>query len=172
MPAIHAFLATSIDGFVAGPNDSLDWLPSFADVEDTFTPFMTGIGAILMGRRTYDIVAGFEGPWPYGDVPVLVATTRPLSPRTPTVRAVAGPIAEIIATAKATAGERDVYIDGAHLFRSALAAGLVNTLTVTTVPVILGDGIPLFATGARHHAQLESSRPAGAGCIQSRYRLY
>ena len=73
---VRVFIACSSDGFIAGPNDELDWLegPDGA-AEDTFTPFFKGISAMLMRRRTYDIVSNSEGDWPYGDTPIIVEPT-------------------------------------------------------------------------------------------------
>lgn len=171
-PRVRAFLAASLDGFIAGPDDELDWLHGHddANTEDTFTPFFAEIGAMLMGRRTFDVVSGF-GNWPYGTTPVLVATSRPLESPQPTVRPVHGTIAEMIAEARRVAGERDVYIDGGALFRSALEADLVDELTLTVVPIVLGAGIPLFAGAARKKLSFVSSREIGAGMVQVRYRF-
>lgn len=171
MSRIRVFIATSLDGFIAGPNDELDWLPGHGEgIEDTFTPFMTEIGAMLMGRRTFDVALGF-GTWIYGDTPVLVATHRPLEPPNAAVRAVRGGIEELVAQVRAAAGERDIYLDGGALIRSAMDAGLVDELTLTLVPTILGAGIPLFAgTEHRHRLELLSSRSIGSGLVQLRYR--
>ena len=136
MNKVRVFIASSLDGFIAGPNDELDWLPSAnSGVEDTFTPFMAGIGALLMGRRTYEVARGFDGPWPYGDTPVLVTTKHPLEGAPPTVSAVNGELATVVTVAKAAAGERDVYVDGGTLIRSALDAHLVDEITLTLVPI-------------------------------------
>jgi dihydrofolate reductase len=106
---VRAFLATSLDGFIAGPNDELDWLPGHAEggSEDTFTPFFAEIGALLMGRRTFDVVSGFGGEWPYGETPILVASSRPLGTTRPSVRRIEGPVGEMIEEARRVAGDRD-----------------------------------------------------------------
>lgn len=172
MPArVQVFIASSLDGFIAGPADELDWLPTHAEVEDTFTPFLAGIGALLMGRRTFEVVQAMEGPWPYGDVPVLVASHRELSSPPPTVRRVQGDIAELVAEAKRTAGEKDVYLDGGQMIREALDGGLIDEITLTVIPTVLGRGIPLFAGAARRHAlELIDQRHIGLGLVQLRYR--
>jgi dihydrofolate reductase len=171
MTRIRVFVASSIDGFIAGANDELDWLPQHGDgAEDTFTPFMAEIGALLMGRRTYDVVQGFAGAWPYGQTPILVATQRVLAPKVPTVRAISGPIEALIAQAKRAAGARDVYIDGGALIRSALDAGLIDEVVITVIPTVLGKGLPLFAgVTQRHRLSLRTSRPIGAGMVQLTY---
>ncbi len=172
MNRVRVFIATSLDGFIAGPNDELDWLPSGnSGAEDTFTPFMQHIGALLMGRRTYEVANGFDGPWPYGETPVLVATNRNLEPRQDTARAIGGNIQELVAAAKQVAGNRDVYIDGGSLIRSALKAQLIDDITVTLIPIVLGKGLPLFAGCAERHAlDLDSTRSIGGGLVELNYR--
>lgn len=168
---MRVFLAMSLDGFVAGPDNDLSWLHRDG-VEDTYAPFFATVGSMLMGRNTHDVVAAMEGvPWPYGDTPVLVATHRPLAVATPTVRAVAGPIETLIADALLVADGKDVYVDGAEVARAALNVGCVDTLTITIVPVILGGGVSLFSAGGaqRHELTLESARPIGGGLVQLKY---
>ncbi|MQA91144.1 MAG: dihydrofolate reductase [Gemmatimonas sp.] len=168
----RVFVGCSLDGFIAGPNDELDWLPNLDTGEDTFTPFLAAIGAMAMGRRTFDIVEGFEGDWLYGALPILVATHRPLSTDRPTVSAVSGPIQKVIAEAKRVAGAKDVYVDGGILIREALDAGLVDEITVTIVPKILGRGIPLFAGAEKLHGlDLQEVREIGGGMVHVRYSV-
>lgn len=163
-------MAMSLDGFIAGPNDELDWLIHREGVEDTFTPFFAQVGALLMGRRSYDVVSAFEGPWQYRNTPVLVATTRALTPQRASVRAVSGGIESLVQQAQEVAGERDVYVDGGAIIRAALDARLVDELTVTIVPIVLGAGISLFAgVTRRHELELLGSRPIGGGLVQLRY---
>jgi dihydrofolate reductase len=171
MPSrVRVFIASSIDGFIAGPHDELDWLEPAPGAEDTFTPFFAPVGAMLMGRRTYDVVNAFDGEWPYGDTPVLVATTRPLASEQASVRAASGSITEMVSAATAAAGTRDVYLDGGALIRSAASAGLIDDMTITLIPIILGRGRPLFAgTSARQALELVSTRPIGGGLVELVY---
>lgn len=124
---------------------------------------MADVGAILMGRRTYDVVHAFEGDWPYGDTPVLVATHRALELAAPTVRAVSGTMDAVLDAALEAAGGRDVYVDGGGMVQAALDVGRVDELIVTMVPVVLGGGVPLFAASGKrrdfvfeHHARMGS----------------
>jgi dihydrofolate reductase len=164
---VRVYLACSLDGFIAGVDDDLSWLPgaepdaaepssdpavktdSVVDVPDdgaiTYDNFMADVGALLMGRRTLDVVVGFGVPWPYGETPVLVATHRPLAPPADSVRAVQGDITELIELALESADGKDVYLDGGILIGQALDAGLVDEMIVSVAPVLLGDGRPLFA---------------------------
>ena len=104
---------------------------------------MSEVGAILMGRSTYGIVEKF-GQWHYGETPVLVATHRPLEPMAGTIQTAAGPIQELIERAKDMAGDKDVYLDGGDLVCQALNAGLVDEITATFLPVLLGEGVRLL----------------------------
>ncbi|MBM3635013.1 MAG: dihydrofolate reductase [Actinobacteria bacterium] len=143
---IRVFIAMSRDGFIAGPDDDLSWLPDGHAGEDYgYEAFMAAVGGLLMGRRTHDVVAGFGIDWPYGDRPVLVATHRPLDADEPTVRAVSGTPAELVAEARAVAGDRDVYVDGGLMIQQVLGAGLLDEMIVTVIPVDLGEGVPLLA---------------------------
>lgn len=170
---VRVFIASSLDGFIAGPDDDLTWLPQPSDGDDFgYGAFMQTVGALLMGRKTYDVVAGFSGEWPYGDHPVLVATHRPLAPKVSSVAAVNGSIDKLVKDALWAAGGKDVYLDGGNLIRQALTAGLVDELIVTLAPIILGAGRPLFAgTPQRIPLQFYASHPLAGGMMQLTYRL-
>lgn len=168
---IRVFIACSLDGFIAGLDDDLSWLPKPEGADDFgYGAFIADVGALLMGRRTYDVVAGFP-EWSYGNLPVLVATQKPLASPHATVRPVAGSIDEVVRAAREAAGERDVYIDGGNLIRQAVDAGLVDELTITVVPVVLGRGLPLLAGTERRHAlERVDVRTQKAGLVQLVYR--
>jgi dihydrofolate reductase len=150
-PRVRVYLGCSLDGYIAGPDDDLSWLqppddptaPPADPASLGFEAFLDQVGALLMGRRTHDVVAGF-GHWPYGDRPVLVATHRPLTPAAPTVRVVSGDIDALIDQGLAAAGGRDLYVDGGDLVRQALRAERVDTLTLSVLPILLGGGVRLF----------------------------
>lgn len=166
------FVACSLDGFIAGPDDDLSWLPApDASGEDYgYRAFLAETAAILMGRRTYEVAARFER-WPYDEMPVFVATSRPLDPVVPTVGAVVGTAPELLAAVR-TRTDGALYLDGGALIRSFLDAGLVDELTVTIVGVILGRGVPLFAgTGRRRSLRLVNATPYPSGLVQLRYAL-
>jgi len=178
MSRVRVFLAYSLDGYIAGPSDDLSWLPGATDDASTKEPsetsavtyeaFIGEVGALLMGRRTYDVVVGFEGPWPYGERPVLVASHRPLGPlAAPTVERTEGEIAELVARARKLASGGDVYLDGGFLVRQALDAGLVDELILTQVPVVLGAGHALFSgVTKRHHFELRGCHRYGEQMVQ------
>ena len=173
---IRVFIACSLDGFIAGEGNDLSWLhapeggaaaPEGAPPDDHgYGAFMADVGALLMGRGTYDVVTGFDA-WPNGERPVLVATTRSLQPAVPSVRAVHGPIDVLVAEARAAAGGQDVYLDGGDLIRQALDADLIDELVVSMLPVVLGAGHPLFAGVARRRFfELLEHRVNAGGMVQ------
>jgi dihydrofolate reductase len=170
--AVRIFLGCSLDGFIAGTDGDLSWLPTDGppDEDFGFGAHMAGTGAMLMGRATYDTIGEHGWDWPYGETPVLVATSRPLEPLAPTVRAVSGTPAELVAAAREAAGDRAVYADGGALVRSLIDAGLVEEAVITLIPVVLGKGVPLFAgLERRRKLELRSATTYAGGLVQLRY---
>jgi dihydrofolate reductase len=171
---VRVYLATSLDGRLAGPGDDLSWLPTDLDLgEHGFAPFLAEVGAVLMGRRTFDVVHAMGDAWPYGDRPVLVATHRPLPDDLPNgadARAVSGTIADLVDQASVLAGARDVYLDGGSMVRQALEAGVALHLTLTVVPVLLGAGPSLFGDpGPRRALTCRDATMLPGGLVQLRY---
>ena len=163
------FIACSLDGFIAGPDDDLSWLPppDPGGEDYGYGAFIGETAAILMGRSTYEVAAGFDS-WPYGALPVFVATSRPLEPVTETVVPIGGAPRELLAAVRAHT-DGPLYLDGGALIRSFLDEGLVDELIVTIVNVILGRGAPLFA-GVHRYKRLEltSVTPYPSGLVQLR----
>jgi len=162
---VRVYIGSSLDGFIAGPADELAWLTearlvdkpraagAWADVPPTaltYDDFIADVGAMLMGRGTFDVVKNFD-TWYYGDLPVLVATSRPLGDAPATVTAVQGDVRQLVSRALEIAGGKDVYVDGGELIRQCLDAGLIDDITVTITPTILGAGHALFAGAKRMH---------------------
>jgi dihydrofolate reductase len=152
MSRVRVYLGCSLDGCIAGPDHDLSFLQEPAPEPGPasggglgFDAFIAQIGALLMGRRTYQVPLDYDA-WFYGDRPVLVATHHPLppAPKGGIARAVQGPIEQLIAEAKAAAGGKDVYLDGGDLVRQGLDAGLVDELCLTFLPLVLGKGMRLW----------------------------
>jgi dihydrofolate reductase len=172
MPA-HVFIATSLDGFIARPNGDLDWLPTDDSAGDHgYGAFTAGIDAIVMGRGTYEKVLTF-GDWPFTK-PVVVLSTRGVSVApalADRIVPMAGTPAEVSAQCAAR-GWHQLYIDGGVTIQGFLAAGLVDRVIVTRVPVLLGQGLPLFGT-VPQDIRLEHVRTQAFenGLVQSEYRV-
>ncbi len=166
------FIGLSVDGFIARRNGALDFLPE-APEDHGYEALMASVDALVMGRATFETVLGFGGPWPYGDKRIVVLTSRPLD-----VSAIAGRVevmggdpAEVVARLAAS-GAQNLYVDGGATVQRFLAAGLIDRLILTRVPVLIGEGIPLFGplpgdVRLRHVA----TRSFPSGLVQSEYAV-
>ena len=170
------FVAVSLDGYIARKDGGLDWLEAAnATVtrgEDCgYAQFMQSIDAIVMGRKSYEKVRSF-GEWPYGDTAVVVlgrtALEIPDSLSSTVSRSSETP--EALCKRLAGQGNKRLYIDGGMTIQRFLAAGLITDLTITTIPVILGRGIPLFGRLDRDIALKHVSTTSYEfGFVQSTY---
>jgi dihydrofolate reductase len=161
------FIATSLDGFIARPDGDIDWLTRAENLGDTgYDAFIAGIDLLVMGRGTYEKVLTF-GSWPYSGRPVLVLSST-LATDDERIEVHAS-LDELLA-AIAARGARRVYVDGGKVIQSFLRGGLVDELTITYAPVLLGEGLSLFgATGHDVPLTHRSTRVLGAGFVQSTY---
>lgn len=177
------YIATTLDGFIARPDGSLDWLPGSGSSEVNVTDqdygmnnFMESIDALLMGRKTYEIVKGFAGPWPYGNKKAYVLSNtmgeNDIAMRDKdNVILVSGEPTEITKILM-DEGIKHVYIDGGKTIQSFLNSGLINQIILTRIPVLIGDGIPLFGPLNQDiHLKLVSSLSFDNGITQSTYEV-
>jgi dihydrofolate reductase len=178
-PRVSVFIATSLDGFIARPDGRLDWLDR-ANAQITnpeelgYSAFMETVDVLVMGRLTYETVLGFGGAWPYGDKRVVVLSSKPLeiaSQLAKTVSASSQTPSELLRRIKDEGG-RHVYLDGGVTIQRFLAAGLVDALTLTIIPVLLGEGRRLFSsTPGDVLLELTDARSFDGGFAQLRYRV-
>lgn len=167
---VRAFVACSVDGFIAGNENDLTWIPSPGDTDDYgHDEFMASIGAILLGRRSFDVVREL-GEWPFGPKPVIVATHRDLEPPNTFVRRRQGPIDVLIEEAHQLALGRDVCIEGGELIRAGLNSGKIDELIITLIPTALGEGVALFAGLERRvNFEFKNARACTGGLVQITY---
>ncbi len=168
------FAATSMDGFIAREDGSIDWLPEPDDDEDYgYKEFIDSVDAVVMGRRTYEKVLSF-GSWPYGKKPVIVLSSRPID--------IPGQLAGSVESMTASPPEvvrrlsdrgcRHVYVDGGRTIQGFLSAGLIHRLIITRVPILLGTGIPLFGPLPRDvRLRHVDTRQFQNGLVQSTYEI-
>ena len=147
---VSVYIATSLDGFIARNDGGLDWLneanATVPDGEDCgFHAFMDSVDALIMGRKTYEQVLSF-GEWPYGRTPVVVLSRNPISfpPNVPEPVTHSSEPPHDLLERLSGKGVEHVYVDGGMTIQGFLAEGLIDEITVTVIPVLLGDGIPLF----------------------------
>ncbi|MDH3958441.1 MAG: dihydrofolate reductase family protein [Actinomycetota bacterium] len=143
MTQLSVFIATSIDGYIADEGGSLDWLESAArpDEDYGFQAFIETVDALAMGRGTYDHIAYLD-PLPFGDREVYVFTHNPPPARPGVTFLEASPRAALALWESAGLGR--VYVDGGALISAFLAESLIDDMLLTTAPILLGAGRPLF----------------------------
>jgi dihydrofolate reductase len=144
---VSVFIGISVDGFIARPDGGLDFLPVGGGEPHGYDEFMASVDALVIGRKTFETVLAFAA-WPYGRKRVVVLSSRPVDLSAVlegVVEQMAGPPAEIISKLAAS-GAHHLYVDGGITIQGFLRAGLVQRLIITRVPVLIGDGIPLFGT--------------------------
>jgi dihydrofolate reductase len=167
------FVGTSVDGFIARVNGGLDWLPEGGGEPHGYDEFMAGVDTIVIGRKTFDTVLAFEA-WPYGDKRVVVLSNHPVDlsgVRGGKVEQMSGAPADIAARLAAS-DARHVYVDGGITIQGFLREGLIDRLVITRVPVLIGEGIPLFGA-LPHDVRLRhiATRHFPSGLVQSEYHL-
>ncbi len=166
-----AFLAMSLDGFIARPDGGLDWLVGRGEtLGDTgYDDFFASVDSMIIGRNSYDVVSGFD-EYPYGGKRVLVLSSTLASVDWPDATVHAS-LDDALATLAAE-NLRHVYVDGGRVVQQFIRAGLLDDLTVTLAPVLIGSGIPLF--GSLDHdvpLVLTGTRELGSGFTQATYSL-
>ena len=169
---LSVFVGVSVDGFIARRDGALDFLPTDCEPHG-YEEFIATIDALVIGRNTFETVLGFA-EWPYGDKRVVVLSSRPLDFSAVTggnVEQMAG-APQDIAAKLAARGVQHVYVDGGITIQGFLRAGLVDRLTITRVPVLIGDGIPLFGSLPRD-VQLKhvATHTYPSGLVKSEYRV-
>jgi dihydrofolate reductase len=172
------FVGVSLDGFIARPNGDLDWLMGEGGGDSAgygYNEFIAEIDAIVMGRRTFEKVATFD-KWHYGNKRVVVLSHRPVDlsgarARGGTVELMAGPPSEVVYKLGAT-GERHLYVDGGITIQEFLSAGLIQRLIISRLPVLIGEGIPLFGS-LPHDIRPShiSTKTYPGGMVQSEYHV-
>ena len=164
-------MGVSMDGYIAGDDHSLEWLKIVETdpPEDTgYAAFWAEVDALVIGRNTYDAVLGFT-PYPYSGKRVIVLTTRPTEAQHGETF-YNGSLEPLLETLALEGVER-IYLDGGNAVRQGLEAGVVDDLTISTLPIILGSGIKLFERGMpRSRWTLTSSRSFGSGLVQATYQ--
>jgi dihydrofolate reductase len=142
------FIAKSLDGYIAGKNGELDWLESIPNpdnVEMGFASLMQEIDAIVMGRTTFEVVCHFSGDWPYTKPVIVLSNSLKEAPEklNQRVSIMKGKPQEIIIELHKR-GFFKLYIDGGRTVQGFLKADLIDELRITTIPILLGGGFPLF----------------------------
>ncbi len=174
MAKIIGYIAASLDGMIAGEDDSLEWLFKYDDMnlgEHDYRTFIKRIRTVVMGRATYDFIAAQPSPWAYGDQRVIVVTSRP-------IEAPKGALeirSDVDALIEELRGhdDGDVWmLGGGKLQMAFLERGALDELELYVIPELLGGGRPLFPlTGFRASPRLISAAALSRGCVRLHYRF-
>ena len=172
------YIAVSVDGFIAKSDGDVEWLnnPDFALEEGAdlgYSAFIKSVDVLVMGRKSYEKVLSF-GIWPYDSTPVVVLSSQEVNiPEhlSDKVRVMNTPPDDVVALL-ASEGAQHFYIDGGVTIQGFLRAGLIDEITITTIPILLGNGIPLFGSlvddVSLRHLETNSYE---SGLVQSRYSV-
>ena len=170
---LSVFCGLSVDGFLARPDDALDFLHTGEQEPHGFKEFLASVDVVVIGRRTFDVVVKLGHLAVYGKKPMVVLSGRRLdfSATDGVVEQMSGEPGEIVTRLEAR-GFQHAYIDGGLTIQRFLAVGLIDRLVITRVPVLIGEGIPLFGPVPSdiplHHVP---TRCYEGGLVQSEYEI-
>lgn len=165
------YIAMSLDGYIAKQDDDISFLTAVEQEGEDYgySKFIETIDAVILGRKTYDKILAMGSDWPYGDRKVYVLTRTP-KPDSGNIQFYSGSLTELISTLKSEEGKH-IYCDGgAETVHQLLQEDLIDELTISIIPVFLGDGIRLFKGGLQElKLQLISVKSFEKGLVQMRY---
>ena len=172
------YIAASVDGFIAKPGGDIKWLqrPEYATSGMkglVYDDFISTVDALVMGRSTFEVALSFSN-WPYENIPaVVLSTTHPTVPHhlQRKVRIESGTPEQIVSLL-ASEGKRHLYIDGGVTIQRFLKARLIQEITITWIPILLGEGVPLFGViGIEQPLRLIEAVSSDNGFVQVRYQV-
>jgi len=170
---LSVFCGVSVDGFLARPDHKVDFLDTEEQEPHGYEEFYGSVDVVVIGRNTYNFVVSY-GQWLYGKKPVVVLSSRPIDfswIKNGVVEQMSGEPAAIVGQLEAH-GYRHAYLDGGVTIQRFLAAGLVGRMIITSVPVLIGDGMPLFGP-LPHDIRLRhlATRTYRGGLVQNEYEI-
>ena len=167
------FIGTSVDGFIARRNGALDFLPEGGGEPHGYHEFFASVDALVIGRKTFETVLAFP-EWPYGDKRLIVLSSQTLDlSKVPAgrVEQMQGSPRDIFSQLERR-GIRHIYVDGGVTVQGFLREGLIQRLIITRVPVLIGEGVPLFGALSKdirlEHLQTQYY---GSGLVKTEYRV-
>jgi dihydrofolate reductase len=171
--AASVFIGTSVDGFIARVNGDLDFLPEGGGEPHGYEEFMASVDVLVIGRKTFETVLAYP-EWPYGKKRVVVLSSKPLDfsgVREGVAEQMSGAPADIVSKLDAR-GVKHIYVDGGITIQAFLRARLIQRLIITRVPVLIGEGIPLFgALPSDVRLKHVATRHFSSGLVQTEYEV-
>ncbi|TGM51996.1 dihydrofolate reductase [Leptospira biflexa] len=176
MVSLKAYIANSLDGFIAKKDGSVEWIHAEKyqlEKEDFgYEAFMESIDCIVMGRITFETVLQFD-PYPFETVPVMVVTKNPnyQIESKHQISVFTRPLRELVPFLE-TKGYQNIYVDGGKLIQSFLQESMLDTITITQIPILLGSGIPLFGV-TENEIELKHRKTQSYpnGFVQTEYEI-
>jgi dihydrofolate reductase len=161
------YIAQTIDGYIAGPDGSLDHLDAFQDVDFGYDEFIASVDGLIMGRNTLEAFYDQHG-WPYPDALPAIIMTHRLLPRGMPDHVRTSESIEVAAKLYPNA-----YVDGGHVIAQCLARDLVREARIFTLPILLGAGIPLFPEGPQTNSRwtLIKAKSYPCGTVENHYNI-
>lgn len=172
MARIVGYIATSLDGFIATPNDTLEWLTKYQPDDFGYQEFIGTIRTVVMGRSTYDYVDRELADWPYADKRSIVVTSRPVNAPKGEIEIWTQSIDALVAKLRALDDGNVWMIGGGKLQMAFMERGALDEIEIYVMPEIIGGGVPLFPpTGFRTTPKLLSAEAKSEGVVQLRYQF-
>jgi dihydrofolate reductase len=168
---LFLYIAMSLDGYIAKQDDDISFLTAVEQEGEDYgySKFIETIDTVILGRKTYDKILAMGIDWPYGDRKVFVLTRTP-KPDLVNIRFYSGSLADLISTLKDQEGKH-IYCDGgAETVHQLLQEDMIDEMTISIIPVLLGDGIRLFKGSLQEKKlQLINAQSFEKGLVQLRY---
>ncbi|MEQ8824803.1 MAG: dihydrofolate reductase family protein [Filomicrobium sp.] len=169
MSQVRLFTATSLDGFVADSDGDSTWLEPYADSMFGETGFLESIGAVVLGRRTFQMMQAF-GDWPYDDKFAVIMTSEALTELPPNATVVTQGIAAAVQLARERTSKDIWIVGGAITMQSAIEAGLVDIVEICIAPKLIGSGLSMLnSLDKRQHLEFEGIQAFSDGLVKLRY---
>ncbi|WP_454785825.1 dihydrofolate reductase family protein [Legionella sp. WA2024007413] len=172
------FIATTVDGFIARENGSIDWLNHFNSLvppgeDGGYQSFISTVDGLVMGRNSFEQVLSFD-EWPYGDLPVVVLSSKTINiPRhLQKCVSLSAEKPSVLVERLAEKGMKHLYIDGGITIQRFISENLIDELTITLIPILLGSGRSLFGPLKQDiDLELMETKNIGCGIVQLKYQV-
>ncbi len=168
--SVILFIAASLDGYIAGPDDDLSWM--FTDADFGFSDFYSDVDTLIMGRGTYEVVRSYLD-WPYPGKRVIVVSRNPDNEAdTPLTEIYSDDLADLLTRLDGEGAKKIWLVGGGELVQSFLKRDLLDEITVSMHPILLGNGVSLFLGGfPRTMLMLKDMKSYEGGLVQLNYHV-
>lgn len=178
-PKVFVFIATSLDGFISRKDGSIDWLTKFNEAappgEDCgYKEFISSIDLIVMGRNTFEQVLTF-GEWPYNKIKLVVLSSKlkHVPEHLKKMVTLDSDTPKNLLLKLSSKGYKNIYLDGGITIQKFLNEGMIDEITITTIPILIGEGKPLFGhLNGDVRLELVQSKSYHFGVVQSKYNVF